>query len=463
MQSSSGKTDTSQKYYTQIFAIAIPIIIQGMVFQAQTLINRAFLGNLKTEYLSAIGNVSFPYQATLSVVISISTGLTILISRCAGAKDFKQARGYMHTSIVFSSVFSTLLFTVWYFLANTIFLAMGVSSSLIDYCDNYMKILSLYLLIFGVDISVQASLQGVGKTKPIMYAGIYKVMMNIFLDWCLIFGNLGMPQLGMEGAAIASTISNISSAVVLILYMFLSKSLPIKARLTELVHPKLSQYKQIMTLGLPTGFELMAWYIGSLMLIRLMNGLSESAVAMFTIITSIEGMTFLISDGIARGSLTLIGYKIGEGKPKESRSVIRESILYNLSIITVAFAFFVLFSRQILSLFTNDHQLISSSVFYFILVCVAIFPKSLCVQVGTGIRAFGDAKWMLFTQVVGTFFVIASAYTLVYVFKMDIFAVYLTIFLDEILRSAWNAFHLKTARYPGFYSEETSGEIRSTA
>jgi Na+-driven multidrug efflux pump len=81
------------------------------------------------------------------------------------------------------------------------------------------------------------------------------------------------------------------------------------------------------------------------------------------------------------------------------------------------------------------------------------------VQAGTGIRAFGDTKWMLFTQVVGTCFVIALSYTLVYVFKMDIFAVYLTVFLDETLRSAWNTYHLKTGRF-SVLAPAASGEIQ---
>jgi putative efflux protein, MATE family len=310
------------RYFREIFAIAVPIIIQGMVFQLQTLINRAFLGNLKTEYLAAIGNATTPYQATLAAVTSATMGLTILISRRAGAKDYGDVREHMDTSIFFNTLISVLLFLLWYFFSDSIFLLMGVTPRLIGYCDQYVKIMGLYLLLFGTDISIQAALQGMGETKPIMYAGIYKVAMNIFLDWCLIFGNLGFPELGLTGAAIASSAANISSALLLILYVCFSKKLPMADGTRRSLRPKPEKYREAMRLGLPAGLEIAAWHIGNLFLVRLMNNLDDSAVGMYTLITVIESITFLISDGIGRGSLTLIGHKIGENRMEESTKII---------------------------------------------------------------------------------------------------------------------------------------------
>jgi putative MATE family efflux protein len=430
------------RYFKDIFVIAVPIIIQGMVFQLQVLINRAFLGNLKAEYLTAIGNATAPYQATLDAATSATMGLTILISRKMGAKDYREVHEHMDTSIFFNTLISILLFLLWFFFSDSIFLLMGVTPDLIGYCDQYVKIIGMYLLLFGPDISIQAALQGMGETKPIMYAGIYKVAMNIFLDWCLIFGNLGFPELELTGAAIASSAANISSALLLILYVRSSKKLRLTDGPRRSLRPNPKMYREAMRLGLPAGMEIVAWNVGNLFLVRLMNNLDDSAVGMYSLIMVIESITFLVSSGIGRGSLTLIGHKIGANRAEESTKIILQATLYNLGILGVLITLYILFAEPILSLFCVDRALVRASVPYFIIVCISVLPKSLNVEAGSGIRAYGDTKWMLYTQIFGAVFVAVVAYFFVYACGMDIAAIYITLLLDETVRGIINSLYL---------------------
>ncbi len=429
-------------YLKKVLMIALPMIIQGLVIQFQTLINRAFLGNLKVEYLAAVGNTIFPFYATITVVIAVSTGLTILIAQNIGAKQVAAAKEYLHNSIFYSSILALILFVLWFFFPGIIFAVMGVDKVLMGYCVGYVRIISFFLILLGIDISIQAALQGAGITKPIMYSGLARILCNVLLDWIFIFGHLGFPKMGLYGAALATAISNIAAIMFLLFYSLKSKRLPFKINLREVFGSKnFDKFKDVLRVGLPTGFESLIWYIGILLFLRILNHLDELAVGIYTLIYGIDIAVYGIYNGLARASLTLVGNKIGEENETEAKKVLTSCLKYNYVVVGVIFLVFLLYSKQILGIFTKDVTLIDKSVFFFIIMSFTLFPRSLNVIVGSGIRGFGDTKWMLYTQILGTVFVITFANMAVFVFQLGITGIYITIFMDEFFRSVLNSLH----------------------
>ena len=156
-----------------IFQVAFPLIIQGMVFQLQSLTDKAFLGNLDTVYVSAAG---------------------------AGQRD--KIADYVKSMAVYHTMVGILVFAAWFFGAETILRFFQVDSNIMGYSLSYVRVCIFYFLFVGVDSSLQAMLQGMGETRPIMYAGILKAGLNILVSWILIFGKCGFPALYVTGAAL---------------------------------------------------------------------------------------------------------------------------------------------------------------------------------------------------------------------------------------------------------------------
>lgn len=435
-------------YFKPIVTLALPIIIQGFVIQFQTLINRAFLGNLKSKYLSTIGNIVFPFNATMSVLLAISTGVAITIAHKIGERKHDEIKYYFISALFFNTIIAFIIFIFWYVFCNKIYSLMGVDNSLIKYCVTYVRILEIYVITYGIDISIQSTLQGIGLTKVIMYSGLYKASLNILLDWILIFGNLGMPAMGINGAALSTAISNVSSTIFLILYIKLSKNFFFKIKLSEIFKPKFHLYKEMAKLGIPTGFETFVWYIGNLTLIKLLNNLSSIDVGIYTITYGIEVVIYVIYNGLGKSALTLIGHKKGEGNESESPKILSSCIKYDLTIIFIIFTIFVIFSKQILGIFTNDSIMIKRASSVFILTSATLFPKSLNVVVGNAIRSLGDTKWMLYTQIIGTVILIVIAYLTIFILKLNIIGIYITMFLDEFIRVILNLYHFYNHNRP---------------
>lgn len=435
------KTDLKNKYFSQLLYIAFPILIEGVVLQLQTLINRAFLGNSNEEYLSVVGNALFPYYTTNQILIAASTGLTILVAHNMGAGKQRRAAAFFEASLIFSTIFSIALFVLWLFFPNYIFSIMGVQEPIMDFCVKYAKILSIPLLILGIDVSAQAYLQGIGNTKPIMYAGLIRVVLNILLDWVLIFGKLGFPQMEIFGAAAAYTISNIISVSVLILYMTFSKKVKLNVSFINMSSYWI-KFKDIIKVGLPTGVEILAWFMGNLIIIKILNKMDTMAVGIYSLTFEIDCLIFLVYNSLARASLTMVGNRIGQDKKNEAKEVVYSSMRYNFIFIIVVFILFIIFSEQILGIFTNDQNLINRSRFLLIITAVTFFPKSLNVITTSGIRGFGNTKWTLYTQIFGTVFIALTAYLSGVVFNLAILGIYITIFFDECIRASVNTIFL---------------------
>ena len=432
------KIQGQPNHFKMIMTIALPVIIQGLVFQLQAVVDKAFLGKMDTDYLSAVGVAQLPFFTSVDALTAICTGLTIIVAMRFGASKHKEIHESVNASISFNLLLSLLLFVIWLSFPDIIFSWMNVNDTLVQHCNDYVRILSYFLIIYGVDISLQAALQGMGKTKPIMYVGLVKVLFNILLDWVLIFGKLGFPAMYVKGAALATAIANITGTLILIAYFIVSKELSSNMKLLKILRFRWSLYKEVIRLGLPTGTEYLLWNISNLILVSLLNKQGNQVVAVYTLTLAIEIFVYMIFNGIAKATLTLVGNSIGAGDKRAAKSIMTSSILYSMVFVLLFCGIFAVFPKPILSIFSNDQDLINKSAFYLVVRGIIMFPKSLNVVVGNGNRANGDVKWMLYTQIFGSVFVVLSAYCLLYGFKLGVMAIYLTLLLDETLRAVLN-------------------------
>jgi len=271
----------------KIFSIAIPIIFQQLFYQMQLYIDQALLGHLNPEYFSAIGNARVPFFTATSLITALCGGTTILVAQRFGAKDELQTKRFAESSFIGNSLLSIILLAIFFFFAEAPLTLMGVQSPILEYSTKYIKIISFSFLILGAETTSQCILQGLGTTKVIMIAGIAGNALNIFLDWVLIYGRLGFPQLTIEGAAYATTLSNFIAGSITILYLFISKNIPLRMKMKKLRIKWLS-YKNVLRLGIPLAFESLLWNFGNIIIMYYLNLMDIMSAGIYTLLFSIE-------------------------------------------------------------------------------------------------------------------------------------------------------------------------------
>lgn len=429
MQISTGK---------RILRLALPLILQQLCLQLQVWIDRAMLGHVNAAFFSAVGNTTVPYHMITSVIIAICGGTAILVAQNIGADDLPRVADVAGSSFLGNTLLSGLAFLFFLFCSEDLFRLMGVQAEILDYSMSYMRILSLSLLILGPSATATSILQGLGFTTIIMISGIAGNLINILLDWVFIFGKLGFPAMGIEGAAIATVIANFLSAPLTILYVLRGKNMPVRLQLFRSLPAQLRSYRRVLALGIPSGLEYGLWNVGNFMLVSYLNRLDMMSAGIYTLVFSIETVPLMIYMGFANAGLTLVGQETGANDPKRAKHAGFLCLAISLVICLVIGIVFRLFPRQILSLFTDDMTILDISVPYLVFIVWILFPKAINNVIGLCIRGMGDTRWMLYTQIFGTFFMITAGYILILRTSLGLSGIFVTLLADETIRAIAN-------------------------
>ncbi len=421
-----------------IFHVAFPLLIQGLVFQLQSLTDKAFLGNLETKYVSAVGAAQMPFYTVVDSMGAISVGLVIIVSKLYGASEKEKINSFVKSTAFFNMLLGIAIFFLWELFAAPILTFFKTDAQIIDYSVTYIEICAIYLLVYGFDCALQSMLQGIGDTKPIMYAGIIKVGLNLVISWVLIFGKLGFPAMHVTGAAIGTMAANFIAFLFIAIYCLLIKRKELKLNKLDHMWFTIKPYIKVIKLGIPVGIEYLLWNASNLLLIRFINSFSYEAMGIYTLVFGLQCIIYIIFAGVSKSALTLMGQSLGAKKVKRADQLFYNCIVINFFIVLVAAICFICFPDVLLDIFSNDSKLIHNAVPYLIFVGFIMFPQSVNVICGNGIKAHGNTKWMLISQIIGSTLVVSISSFLILKLHMNMMAVFITIFIDETVRGGIN-------------------------
>lgn len=133
-----GITTTFTERIKRIFQVAFPLIIQGLVYQLQSLTDKAFLGNVDTRYVSAAGAAQMPYLATMDSLVAVSTGLIIIVSKLYGAGKKEKISAYVKSMSIYHTIVTTAVFVLWFCFTPAILDFFQIDHEIIRYSISYV-------------------------------------------------------------------------------------------------------------------------------------------------------------------------------------------------------------------------------------------------------------------------------------------------------------------------------------
>lgn len=420
----------------QIITIALPVMVQNMAFYIMQFTNTAFIGHYKIEGLSAINNAMIPFHMFFSFFIALSQGTTIMIAQAIGAGDQKRASHVAETSFFYNQIISFGYFFFWLLCGRYVLIMMGVEGEILEMGAKYVQVLSFVFLTTGMNLTASAIYQGIGKTKPIMTNNIYRSLMNIVLDYLLIFGKFGFPELGITGAAVATLISSTINNVTLANSSL--KNGVIEVAWKGILNPVRGVYRKVFIFGSQAGVEFMLFMGAQVVLIRMLNTTDPLSAGLYGIINTLLNLSVNIYLGVGVAATTLVGQATGAQEHSRALSIGNRCILYALIVCTAIGLLFALVPGSILGLFSSDDKILSQLSPLLMIMILISFPKSVNIVAGNAIRGTGDARWMLITQLFGTAIIIAVSAHMIFVMKMGLAGLLVANFADEFWRSIVN-------------------------
>lgn len=369
----------------QLVSFALPMLF-GNIFQqfynmADSFVVGRFLG---TSALAAVGT-SFPIIFfMLALIMGVTMGSAVLISQFFGAKDLDNLKKVVSTSYIFLFVSGILMSVIGVVSAPFILKALAVPPEIMPEASAYLRIIFAGMLAtFGYN-GVAAMLRGVGDSKTPLYLLIAASLINVGLDLLFVI----VFHWGVAGAAWATIISQaLSFAGALIV---LNKKNPyLRFSLRHLRWDKVV-FMEILRIGLPGGLQQTMVSLGMMVLSRIVNGFGGAAMAAYTAATRIDSIASMPAMNLSQAMTTFTGQNIGAGKTERVRRGHLSAIAVNTGISFVITLCVVLFSRQLMGIFTLEPAVIEIGTQYLIIVSL-FYPIFGVMFINNGVmRGAGD-------------------------------------------------------------------------
>lgn len=419
-----------------MLSIAMPVTLQNMAFYLQSFINTSFIGHYRVEGLSAINNAMIPFFMLFSFFIALSQGTTVLIAQSIGAGNRERARQVGECSLFYNQLLSFGYVLFWIVAGPKVLVAMGAQGEILHLASRYVQVMALVYITVGINITSASIFQGIGKTIPIMSTTLLRVGLNIIFDYLLIFGKLGCPEMGVEGAAWATVISTTISNGALFIILMHRKVLSITFQ--GILHPVKGLYSTVFRFGVKIGGEFLLWTGAQVALIRMLNQFDAMGAGLFGILNTLLGLSVNLYLGIGIAATSLVGKATGESNHHYAFRAGNICVAWSILLCFVVGIGYLFFPRLLLSIFTDNTDVIDRLLPLMRVVALISFPKAINVVIGNAIRGTGDARWMLITQTIGTIVIVSFAGYLLYVQHLGVAALVWANFGDEMWRSIVN-------------------------
>ena len=390
-----------------LLSMSIPMMLSMLIQALYNIVDGLFVAGISPEQyeLTAV-NLAFPAQnLMIAVSVGVGVGINALISRNLGIGNQKKANKIAGQGL-FLAIVSYFLFAIVgtaitrpYFELMTADIAENEGKALvIEYGVKYLRI--CFLASFGLFAQVvhEKFMQSTGKTTLSMTTQIVGAVANIILDPIFIYGWIGLPKMGIAGAAYATVTGQIISAIVgIILQQKKNKEISFTV---DDIKPDKKVIGEIFNIGLPS---ILMNSIGSFMTAtfnKIIMPLSQYAVNVFGIYFKLQSFVFMPVFGFNNGMISIVSYNYGAGKKKRVLRTIKLGLIYAVSMMLFGFALFQIFPDVFLAMFNMSEEAINtvgipalrtisiSFIFAgFSIICSAVF------------QAFGFSLFSMFVSI----------------------------------------------------------------
>lgn len=368
-----------------ILQFATPMLI-GNIFQqmynvTDSIIVGKFLGK---EALAAVG-ASFPLIFMLiSFIIGIATGFTIIIAQYFGAKDLEKIRRSIDTMYIFLFFASLLIMVLGITFSGAIFRLIRLPEEVIPQATLYMNIYLTGMIFFFGFNGTSAVLRGLGDSKTPLYFLVISTLTNIIFDLLFIV----VFKWGIEGAALATVLSQAGAFITLILYLNRKHEL-VKLTWRKMFWDKVI-FLQSVRIGVPTGFQQTFVSLGMLALLRIVNDYGTIAVAAYSVAGRIDGLAALPAMNFGQALSSYTGQNIGANKIPRVKLGLVATLYMSTTVAVVTSILVMLFREPLMALFTNDSEVIAIGARYLLIVGGFYIMFSGMFVIGGVMRGAGD-------------------------------------------------------------------------
>jgi putative MATE family efflux protein len=378
--------------------LALPIIFQQAMFSLLNMAGVVFVGQKGETAIAAVGLAGQAAFLLNLVNFGVVSGAAMFTAQFWGNRDLPNLRRVLGMSLALALFTAFIFIGISQFAPEKFLSIYSTDLEVIALGIEYMRIFSWSFLLSSITSSYAMVMRSTGDVVTPTFVGAGALVLNTILSWALIFGKLGLPEMSINGAALATVISRALECLVLLVLIYRSKS-PVAASLRELMDLNAAFMGRILKPLFPVILNELFWSLGITAYSAIYGRMGTDALAAVNIISSIEQVAFVVFIGISNATSVLVGNRIGAGDEEEAYVYAGRSLGIGVVGGVLMGLLLQLFKWPILSLYNVSPEVIQNASLVMNVASLFLWVRVNNMTIVVGIlRAGGDTKFSLFVD-----------------------------------------------------------------
>ena len=382
----------------EIWRVTYPIFLGLLAQNVINVTDTAFLGRVGEVALGAAAMGGLLYICVYTIAFGFSVGSQILIARRNGEGNYRSVGPIMWQGTAFSFGMAVCLLILMYFSAAPLIRLLITSDSIYGATYEFFTWRIWGFLFAFVNVMFRGLYIGITRTKVLTMNAVVMALVNVVLDYALVFGELGLPEMGVRGAALASVIAEASSLLFFLLYTYYKVDLK-KYGLNRFGQFDLSMVLRILRISCFTMVQyflaMAIWFV----FFKALERLGQRQLAVANIVRSVYVVLLIPVQALSTTANTLVSNLIGAGGSSGVVTLLHKISRMSFLIMVVCVGLCVAFPGSILSVYTNEEALLVESVSALYVVCGAMLIASLANVYFNGISGTGNTQAALVLEI----------------------------------------------------------------
>lgn len=419
------------KHRKTLFQLTWPTYIEFSFLMLMMITDTVMLSQYSDASVAAVGNANRIVFLLTVVVNIIAIGVGVVVSQYIGAKKDADSQKALFAGLVgglFTSLIMALLLQ-----ASANLLLGWINTPLLIYQDalSYLRIVGMGIVFVSLSQTSGAGFRSFGFPKRVMIAGALGNILNIVLNFFLIFGVWISPELGVTGAAIATLTARIFTASLLFFNLLKEKIIAIRMTLKELIY----YLKDIFKIGFPSALEQFIYQVSEFFILILVNGIGTLAVTTQVYVFNLTLPVLVFAVALSQGNQVIVGWHIGAYEDEEAYQRTIRSMWIGIITVLIISTTVYLNAQWILRIFTSNPEIIQTGKNVLLVFIFLEMGRLSNIMVIQALRATGDVKYPVYAALISMFGIkVPLAYYLVMVQDLGLVGVFIAIAIDEIFR-----------------------------
>lgn len=382
-----------------IWELAWPTMLASAM---QTIVRWAdikMVGDIGVEAVAGVSAGGQIYWLVQAASMALTTGLVALVARAVGSGDKTLVDRTLKQTILMGTAFGLVSWLFMLPFLDESLAMLGVAPGVIGYGSDYLFWLIAGNIPFALGFIFAAALRAAGDSRMPLYVGVVTNLINIFLNWILIYGHWGAPELGVVGAGMASSL-----AMVVQLLIFWS----LWRRQVLIVKPGPASFavdrdlcRRILKIGYPATIEGMIWQIGILAFMAVMSLYGTAEFTAYQIGVQVLALAFLPGHGFSMAASTVVGQHLGAGRPDEAARAGWRSNWMSILFMSVFGVILIMIAEPFARWFLDDDEVVRLAVDFIWILGLAQPLMAIEFAIGGALRGAGDTRYPMFVIFVG--------------------------------------------------------------